>query len=463
MQGRQQKTYIDGIDFKSIFQFQSIFGAIASSFQPVRITIGLLMVLVIFAAGRMWDSTSTPLSDSWTSSESVHELEEQRMLTIAKIATAFGHSAPAGSNKWAFSDAQTYLIESWEDYVYEGNVSDADMLEYQQLYELTEQLKPRGVFESSCLHIAHHWNALIDGALDLNFSVMWKSVVAIVWEYPILVWQSGHHWFISLFGFLLIFTLCIGGGAISRMQACQFARQSQLSIDEALTYSWSQWRPAVLAVVSPAMFVAGISILLMLAGLVLFSIPIINVIGSLLYGLALIFGLCIALISIFYAVSFPMLVPAVMVEHCSGGESVQRAFSYVIARSLQYLTYLLLLVIAMVIGFVFVRLVATLTLDVTAALVGSMTLNDSLLNAGAIQPLSTPATGLAWYEQAGSAVISCWEIIVHDCMIGWVFSGFFSASTMVYLLMRRACDGQSTKEIWTEGLIPGTNIPMNDE
>ena len=463
MQGRQQKTYIDGIDFKNVFQFQSIFGAIASSFQPVRLTIGLLMVLVLFAAGRMWDSSSLPMSDTWISSESIHELEEQRRLTIAKIATAFGHSAPAGSNEWSFDDARLYLIESWEDYIYEGNVSDTDRVEYQMLYELVEQFKPRGVFESSCLYIAHHWDALISGALDLDFSVMWKSVVSIVWDYPVLVWQSGHHWFISLFGFLLIFTLCIGGGAISRMQACQFARQSQLSIDEALKFSWSQWRQTVLAVVSPAMFVAGVSTLLMLAGLVLFSIPVINVIGSLLYGVALIFGLFIALISIFYAVSFPMLVPAVMVEHCTGGESVQRAFSYVIARSLQYLMYLLLLVIAMVIGFIFVRLVATLTLDLTAALVGSMTLNDSLLNAGSIESLSTPATGLAWYEQTGSAIISCWEIIVHDCMIGWVFSGFFSASTMVYLLMRRACDGQSTKEIWTEGLIPGTNIPMNDE
>ena len=446
-----------------MFQFQSIFGAIASSFQPVRLTIGLLMVLVLFAAGRIWDSASSPLIDSWTASESIRELEEQRKLTIAKIATAFGHSAPTGSTEWSFDDAQTHLIESWQDYVYEGNVSDADRVEYQQLYELAEQLKPRGIFESSCLYIAHHWNALIDGALNLNFPVMWKSVVAIVWEYPILVWQSGHHWFISLFGFLLIFTLCIGGGAISRMQACQFARQSQLSIDEALKFSWSQWRQAVLAVVSPAMFVAGISILLMLAGLVLFSIPIINVIGSFFYGIALVFGLSVALISIFYVVSFPMLVPAIMVEHCSGGESVQRAFSYVIARSLQYLMYLLLLVIAMVIGFVFIRLVATLTLDVTAALVGSMTLNDSLQSAGSIESLSTPAIGLAWYEQSGSAIISCWEIIVHDCMIGWVFSGFFSASTMVYLLMRLACDGQSTKEIWTEGLIPGTNIPMNDE
>jgi len=463
VQGRQQKTYIDGIDFKNVFQFQSIFGAIASSFQPVRLTIGLLMVLVIFAAGRLWDSISEPMGESWIATESINELEEKRKLAIAKVATAFGHSAPTGSNEWSFDDAQAYLVESWEDYIYEGNVSGADLVEYQQLYELIETFKPRGVFESSCVYIAHHWNALIDGALDLNFSLVWKSTASIVWEYPKLVWQSGRHWFISIFGFLLIFTLCIGGGAISRMQACQFAHQSQLSIDEALKFSWGQWRPTVLAVVSPAMFVAGISILLMLAGLILFSIPIINVIGSLLYGIALIFGLFIALISIFYAVSFPMLVPAVMVESCTGGESVQRAFSYVIARSIQYLTYLLLLVIAMVVGFVFIRLITTLTLDVTASLVGSMTLNNSLLNAGAIQPMATPATGLAWYEQTGSAIISCWEIIVYDCMIGWVFSGFFSSSTMVYLLMRRACDGQSTKEIWTDGLIPGTNIPRNED
>jgi hypothetical protein len=44
-------------------------------------------------------------------------------------------------------------------------------------------------------------------------------------------------------------------------------------------------------------------------------------------------------------------------------------------------------------------------------------------------------------------------------MIGWLFSGFFSASAMLYLLMRKKCDGQDSRDIWWSGLIQGTNIP----
>jgi hypothetical protein len=43
-------------------------------------------------------------------------------------------------------------------------------------------------------------------------------------------------------------------------------------------------------------------------------------------------------------------------------------------------------------------------------------------------------------------------------MVGWLFSGFFSASVMVYLLMRYACDRQDTHDIWWDGMIVGTSI-----
>jgi hypothetical protein len=165
------------------------------------------------------------------------------------------------------------------------------------------------------------------------------------------------------------------------------------------------------------------------------------------------------MIAVGYAACFPMLIPAIIVENCGGGEAVQRSFSYVLNRAIQFSGYLFVLIISLVLGFVVVRLVTNLTLDLTANLVGSWTFNSSLHSAGSLRDAVVPLVTIAWYESTAGWLVNMWESVLHNMMIGWVFSGFFSTSTMLYLLMRRACDEQDTRDIWWEGLIQGTNVP----
>ena len=207
------------------------------------------------------------------------------------------------------------------------------------------------------------------------------------------------------------------------------------------------------------MLVAGVSIGLVLFGFALFNIPVLNLVGGILYGVALVFGFLIALVSIVYAVCWPLLVPAVAVENCEGGEAVQRSFAYTFARPMHLIGYMAALVVGLVIGYVLARLLANLTLDFTANLVDAWSFNASLGNAGSIPADGLPVAGMAWYESASGSLISLWETVVQDLMVGWLFSGFFSASVMVYLLMRFACDRQDTHDIWWSGMIPGTSVP----
>jgi len=51
MHRRDHRTFVDGVDFGSIFQVQTIFRAIASSMEPSRLIIGLGMVLVLMGTG----------------------------------------------------------------------------------------------------------------------------------------------------------------------------------------------------------------------------------------------------------------------------------------------------------------------------------------------------------------------------------------------------------------------------
>ena len=63
------------------------------------------------------------------------------------------------------------------------------------------------------------------------------------------------------------------------------------------------------------------------------------------------------------------------------------------------------------------------------------------------------------HSQLAAWFVSFWQTVVVCLVAGYVFSYYFGASTIVYLLMRRACDGQDIAEIWQAGEISGTAVP----
>ncbi|HJN71330.1 MAG: hypothetical protein HOC93_07680 [Phycisphaerae bacterium] len=458
MQRREQRTIVDGIDFERVFKFPLIITAITNSMQPARLLIGFVMVIVLMATGRLWDSLAPTLAIPLGSDAEVSELTQQRQVVIALSGTILGNTAPDNLQTWSVQDAQSHLLTAWSEHEASGSVSRKDRDEFEKLYLDLESIRPLGPFESSASFVSSKWNAIVDAALNLDAVGSWQGVVSIVWELPQLLWNAGHHWFISVYGFILLLVISVGGGSIARMQACQHARGDRLSVKGAVQFSTQRWRASLLALTAPGMLVAGVSIGLVLFGLLLFNVPVLNLIGSILYGVALLFGLLIAIVAVGYAICWPMLVPAVAVENCEGGESVQRSFAYMFARPLHLLGYLVVLVVGLVLGFIIVRLISTMTLDFTANLVDAWAFNQSLGNAGAIQTDGIPALGLIWYESAASGLVTLWETVVHDFMIGWLFSGFFSSSVMVYLLMRHQCDRQDTHDIWWDGTIVGSTV-----
>ena len=455
---REQKTIVDGVEFGTIFQFQKIFGAVASSMQPARMFIAFGMVLLLLASGSLWDSISNVDATTLGQTITNEEVQEQRAFAIAQAATSLGHSAPEGSVDWSVRTAQTYLLQTWQDYVYEGDVSEEERAEFNRIYIALEKIRPHGPFEQSAKFVSSAWTSIVDGGLNLDAVQMWQGVVAIVWDLPQLLWNGGYHWFISLYGFLLVYVLCIGGGAIARMQLCWQSSSHRLTVSEAIDYSLERWRELIAAVCGPAMFVAALTIALMLMGLVLLNIPWLNIIGGILYGVSLLMGFVVAIVAVGYAACFPMFIPAVVCENSSGGEAIQRSFAYLFSKTMHYFGYLMVLIISLVLGYLVVRLIANLTLDITATLVGASTFNNSLHGAGSFQTETVPLVGMAWYESSASVLIRMWETVVHDLMIGWVLSGFFSTSAMLYVLMRKVCDGQDTRDLWSHGMIQGTNV-----
>ncbi|MDP6541878.1 MAG: hypothetical protein QGF07_03740, partial [Phycisphaerales bacterium] len=268
---REQKTIVDGVDFDKVFRFPSIITAIASSMQPARLLIGFMMVIVIMASGRLWDSFAPSLSVPLGSAGDELVLNQQRQLAIAESGTALGKTAPEDLKEWSVQDAQSHLLSAWSVHKENGSVSQEDRDEFKRLYLALESVRQLGPFESSAIYVTSEWNKIVDSALNLDAVGSWRGLVAIVWELPQLLWSAGHHWFISIYGFVLLLVVSIGGGGISRMQATQHARGDRLSVANAIQYSCQRWRASLLGLTAPGMLVAGVSVGLVLFGFGLFN------------------------------------------------------------------------------------------------------------------------------------------------------------------------------------------------
>ena len=179
MQSRDQRTIVDGVDFERVFKFPSIFVAIASSMQPSRLLIGFVMVIVLMATGRLWDSFAPGLSVPLGSSLEESILHEQRKVAVAESGTTLGQTAPENVQQWSVQEAQAHLLEAWSSHKEGGSFSQEELIEFEQLYRLLESLRPLGPFESSASYVSTEWNKIVDGALNLDAVGAWRGLVAI--------------------------------------------------------------------------------------------------------------------------------------------------------------------------------------------------------------------------------------------------------------------------------------------
>ena len=63
---------------------------------------------------------------------------------------------------------------------------------------------------------------------------------------------------------------------------------------------------------------------------------------------------------------------------------------------------------------------------------------------------------MALHSQYSLTLVMLWQTVIFCLVAAYVFAYYFSATPVIYLLMRQACDGQQLDEIWQPGVVPGT-------
>jgi len=298
------------------------------------------------------------------------------------------------------------------------------------------------------------FSTTVQGVYSLSPTRMLSGMRTLVVDLPMGMW-SEHKIFTIVFGLLFVLITAVGGAAIARMTAVHTATHRRLSVRDAMRFSFTRWVRMVLAPLIPFIAATIIGLIVVVMG-VLMLVPVLNIIGGMLYIIALLLGLLFVFLLLVYVLAFVMVVPALAVEDCDGADAQQRAYGYVLSKPLHMVSYIVLGVIGLALGFFVVSTFATAVLHVTPALYSTFQGENPSPAFAVTQGVSVFGTPTVtaedveakWHHATAGWFINLWQILIISIVWAYVVSYFFSASTTIYLLMRRACDGQDIEEIW---------------
>lgn len=457
----KKRIIVDGVDFAQILFFPRIIAQAASALQPARLIVGLFMVVALVTFGRIWDGLAEPqihprgLAVGLDESFNLEPLQ----LELKNAVRRYSSGTVSVEDDLGVNEALAIIEPGYRKLRSEAADEDRAKVidrEYRDLVTYIENNRPKGAFEALVQHVSISMGAIISGVLDLRPSLSLSGFNDLLIVTPQALWAQAK-WFTVCFGLLFVVIFAIGGGALSRMAAAQVATGERITIRHAVDFSVSKWSALVWAQILPlilALVLCGVTILMG----VFMLVPVIDIFAAVAYGLALLVGFVIAFLALGYVVGFPMLVPAVACENCDGADAVQRAYAYAVTRPLQLLGYWIVAILGLALGFVLVALVASLTLNITAELFKTVSDNPALTIAGGygdgnsfdLSHKRISDTG-RWHSNWAADAIQFWQSLVVSLVAAWVLAYHFGSSTIMYLLMRRRCDGQEIDDIWQPG------------
>lgn len=291
------------------------------------------------------------------------------------------------------------------------------------------------------------------------------------------------------FYFLLVtlWTLAVWGlfgGAITRMASVQVARNEKVGMMEAVRFVWTRYLSFLSAPLFPLLFVVFVVVMLCVFGL-FFMIPLVGdiLVAGLGYPLVLLAGIAMAVVLV-GLVGWPMMYATISAEGSDSFDAISRSYSYVYQSPWNYIWYALVALAYGAVVMFFVGFMGSLvvylgkwgisaTPFITMAdrdpaflyvfapesfewrsllLEGAQVGGESVVQNGqVVQPVLDKYIGtLTWYNYVGAVLVGAWLYLTFLMVLGFGYSYFWSASTIIYLLMRRKVDDTDLDEVYLE-------------
>ena len=300
-------------------------------------------------------------------------------------------------------------------------------------------------------------------ALGTNWRVVLSPVrtlldPAVVLFRPENPWWSKGWWSEIAYAWSrLLWGLCVWsilGGALTRMCALQFARDESISVRSALRFSTNKFLSFLSAPLLAFAFVGFFWFLSLLGGLFA-SIPYVGetVIG-LLWPVQLGLGFLMSLMLIGVALGWPLMLATIGVEGSDAFDGFSRSYSYIYDRPWYYAWCA---IVALVYGSVVIFFVWAMT-SLFVYLAGwsiSSGMHVFDRDAGALMQTAPELLDGAdvWGEsdnglRIGRRIVGFWLKLLTLLLVGFVSSYFWTASTIIYFLLRQSDDATELDQVY---------------
>lgn len=314
---------------------------------------------------------------------------------------------------------------------------------------------------------------------------------------PVIYFFDGRAGGLARFYFILVmvWTLAVWalfGGAISRIAAVQVTRQEKIGAIEALRFTLKRYTSLLTAPLFPLVLVALLVLVMIIFG-AFHLIPMVGdiIVDGLFWPIVILLGLAMAVVLV-GLVGWPMMAATISTEGTDTWEAVSRSYSYVFQAPWHYIFYTFMALVYGAVVVFFVGFMGSMTVylakwGVTQTPGAEWANRDPaylfvqaptsfhwrellLQNSKAQLPgpdgvefrpltvgdrldddvLAKYTASFSWYNHVGTFLVSAWLYLVFLLIIGFGYSYFWTASTIIYLLMRRKVDDAELDEIYLE-------------
>lgn len=468
MESPRQRVVVEGINLPEIVRFPRLLGSATAAAQPPRLLIGLMAILVLLSGGWLWDQFTPAgiapgglMGPDWSVARSQSATQELAQIQTQYITQFGGDSVPldfqldSSGLMAALNQKRQRLLQ--DQGIEIGSVPTQELVELDAMIHRVGQLTPMGTFEATATASRTAFRSMVIGVLTLDPPLVVDNLATLSMRIPVSLWRLDPS-FTIIFGFFFLATAGIAGGAISRMSACDSAGARKLTTGEGFAFAWSRRERLTMSLVLPLLIPLVLAVLLSIFGL-LMAVPVLDIIASILFGLAMLVGFLAAFSLLGFLVGALMIVPAIAVEDCDAADALQRSWAYMLRKPAHYIGYALVSLVALAFGTLVIDALLVVTLHISGGAFSALVDSPASLLQPEFMAMKTPAELTAEFTgttQVAAGLIGLWYFLAFGLFLAYLFSFFFTASTRTYLLMRRAADGQDTSEIMSDDAVPGT-------
>jgi hypothetical protein len=491
---------VRGIDWKATFPFTQIFRSFRIAIHPSKLVLALLALVLIWLGGNIldgiWPNNSRAIfgeidlyeqvqfdgrgqRDFVAQRNAVRDAAQERYKSFLKtmVEKPDGNLADI---RWRIEHERDKEVDRLRQNFSTASTqpnADRKQLEktrdeqiaatYDQAEELWAQFRDvngRGLFTTLAQYQVGKLYLIISRAGEGNWLGDGGAVDCLFDFFTIgPTWALRYHYvFFTIFVVYFLVIWAIFGGAISRIAAVQVARDEKISFRQALSFATAKFLSFVSAPIIPLLIVVAVGVVIGVCAL-LTNIPFLGpiVVGAFFF-LALAAGFVMTLVLIGLIGGFNLMYPTIAVEGSDSFDAISRSFSYLYARPWRLAFYTLVAAAYGAITYIFVRYFLKMILSLTHYFVGMGVLRD----ADDTRPLWTtiwpdPLVAarlsftpdyltLAGGQDIGAFLIWFWVALCVAMLGAFAISFYFSANTIIYVLMRHEVDATELDDVYLE-------------